>query len=141
MAIITTYNAKVLLNSVDLSAHTNKATVNGAVETKEVRVMGTAYALARPGYQTPSFELEFYNNHATGSVESTLRALVSITSTGVPLYVRYQNTTRSADNPEYYMDGVIDGDLNFMDDEAGELPMISARFLPYATFAIYTSAT
>jgi hypothetical protein len=142
MAIQTTYNAKVMINTVDLSSKTNKVTVNDAQETKPVRVMGTPYELARPGYSTPSFEITFYNDHATGTVEPTLRALVSITSTGVPIYVRWDNTAiRSASNQEYYMDGVLDGDLNVMDDEAGELPMISASFKPYATFTVLTSAT
>jgi hypothetical protein len=142
MAIQTTYNAKAMINTVDLSSKTNKVTVNDAQETKPVRVMGTAYELARPGYSTPSFEFSFYNDHATGTVEPTLRALVSITSTGVPIYVRWDNTAvRGVSNQEYYMDGVLDGDLNVMDDEAGEVPMISATFKPYSVFVTYTSAT
>ena len=141
MAIFVSSNAYALINAVDLSNHCSKVTVNDAQETKEVRVMGTAYALARPGYSTPSIEFTFYNDRANGSVEATLRALIDVEGTGVDINTRPVNTAESTDNPNYYMDGILDGDLVVMDDEAGELQMITARFLPYSTFSVYTSAT
>jgi len=141
MPIVTSYNATVSINNVDLTAHTNKATVNYGEETRELRIMGNAYPVFRAGLSTPSIELTFYANHTNGTVEPTLRGLISITSTGYPILVRYQNAIRSTDNQEYAMDGILDGDLNVMDDESGEVAQITARFLPYSYFNVYTSTT
>jgi hypothetical protein len=141
MAIATRYNAKVLVNSVDLSNHCTQAVVHGGQESKDATAMGNAYRVYRAGLGTPSFDLTFLNDAANGSVESTLRALISITSTGVPVYVRTYNATRTTDNPEYYMDGIIDGDLSVMNDKTGELSDLTVKFVPYSTWAVYTSST
>jgi hypothetical protein len=141
MAIQTIYNAKVMVNSVDLTSRCTQAVVHDGHETKDATCMGNTYRVFRPGLGTPSFDLTFKNDPASGSVESTLRGLITITSTGVPIYVRKYNATRTTDNPEYYMDGVYDGDLTSMNDSIGELAEISAKFVPYSTFTIYTSAS
>jgi hypothetical protein len=141
MSIQVIYNAKVMVNSVDLTNHCTQAVVHDGQETKDATCMGNTYHVFRVGLGTPSIDLTFKNDPASGSVESTLRGLITITSTGVPIYVRKINTTRSTDNPEYYMDGIYDGDLTSMNDSIGELADISAKFVPFSTFTIYTSAT
>lgn len=141
MAIQVIYRAKVMVNNVDLSNHCTQAVVHDGHETKDATCMGNTYRVFRPGLGTPSFDLTFKNDPASGSVESTLRGLISITSTGVDVYVRKYNAARTTDNPEYYMDGIFDGDLTVMNDSIGELADVSAKFVPYSTFAVYTSAS
>ena len=144
MAIRTSYDAQVTINSVDLSDHVNKVSVNGAVETKAVRVMGTAYEMARPGYQTPSFEVEFYNDHTSGKVESTARSLAGIvaSSSGFAVAIKWSSgSLLGTSNPVYNMTAILDGDLNFMDDEAGELPMFTMKFLPFSSFSVSTTTS
>lgn len=144
MAVVTTYDAQVTVNGSDLSNHVNKVTINNAQETKEVRVMGTAVALARPGYATPSFDVTFYNDRATTSVESVLRGLVGITATssGFDVVVKtFSSAILGTSNPVYTMHAVLDGDVNVMDDEAGEIPMITGRFLPYSSFTVSTTTS
>lgn len=141
MAITTIYNAKVMVNSVDLSNHCTQAVVHDGQETKDATCMGNTYRVFRAGLGTPSLDLTFKNDASNGSVESTLRGMIGITSTGRDIYVRKVNATRSTDNPEYYMDGIIDGDLSVMNDQVGELAEITVKFSPYSTFSVFTSST
>ena len=66
---------------------------------------------------------------------------MSITSTGVPILARVKNTTRTSANPEYSAEMILSGDLMVMDDAWGDVPTISAKFVPYGTFFVLTSVT
>jgi hypothetical protein len=143
MAIVTSFNATVIVASTTLTDHCSKVTVNDGQESKELRVFGKTYPINRGGLATPSIALTFYNDQAASSVRAILSAMIGMsTSAGVgDVYVRYANGIQSTTNPTYYMDGVIDGDLLVMDDGAGEVPELTVTFKPYSTFSIFTSAS
>jgi hypothetical protein len=141
MAIKTSYNALVMVNAVDLSNHCISATVSDGAASNDITCMGNTYHVFRPGLSNASITCVFKNDHASGSVESTLRGLTGISSTGFDVYVRYDNSARTTDNPEWYMIAIVDGEINLMDDKIGEVPEITAKFVPYSTFTVYTSAS
>lgn len=141
MAIETAYNFKITVNSVDLSDHCIALKVNTPQAVNEAQAAGNTHKVYRPGPGDPSIEATFRADHSTGSVTDTLDSLVSITSTGVPIVARVKNTTRSSANPDYSAEMILSGDLMVMDDSWGEVPSITAKFVPFGTFSILTSAS
>lgn len=141
MAIIVSSNAAISVNGVDLSDHCTKVTVNDGQESREVSAMGNTIRVFRAGLGTPSITAEFRNDTAASSVETTLRGLISITSSGFVVTARKVNTTVAATNPLYIMTAIIDGDLNVLDASHGEVDALSVKFVPYSSFTVQTTAT
>ena len=141
MAIETAYNFKIVVNSVDLSDHCVALKVNMPQNVNEAQAAGNTHKVYRPGAGDPSIEATFRSDNSTSSVNYTLRSLVSITSTGVPILARVKNTTRTSANPEYSAEMILSGDLMVMDDTWGDVPSISAKFVPFSAFSVLTSAT
>lgn len=141
MAVIVSTNAFCSVNTCNLSDHAAKITVNDGQETRDVTAHGASYRQHRAGLGTPRITINFWNDHATGEVESVLRALIGVNTTGVDIYCRKVNGARGASNPEYHMIGIIDGDLLVLDDEVGEVPQLQADFIPYSTWEILTAGT
>ena len=141
MAVIVSRNGFCSVATVDLSDHAAKILVNDGQEPRDVTAHGASYRQHRVGLGTPKIELTFWNDTAAASVEVTLRALIGVNTTGVDIYCRKLNEARGATNPEYHMIGILDGDLNVLDDEVGEVPQIVASFLPYSTWEVLTAAT
>lgn len=141
MAIVVAYNAQIMVNGVDLSNHCKSVVIDDGQETKEATAMGNTIRVFRAGLGVPSITAEFHNDRASGSVEATLRGVVSITSTGFTVFVRPLNSATTAVNPSYTMESVLDGGLTVVNDSVGEIPSISATFKPYSTFTVSTTAT
>ena len=141
MAVIVSTNAGVMIGGVDFSDHTKKVTFNDGQETRDVSAMGNTQRIFRAGIGTASITLEMYNDTSTGSVESTLRGLISTVSTGVVVQVRKVNTTISATNPLYIMPAVVDGDINLLDESHGEVGMVSVTFKPYSNISTQTTSS
>lgn len=146
MAQEVAYLGFISVNGTDLSSRARRITLNNGGETQDATAHGDSNRKFRPGLGTISVEAEFYNDNASGSVESTLRALRTITSTGYNVVTQRKagsaTTPTSTNNPKYTIVAIIDGDLNSMDDTIGELPMVTVRFQSYdGTLTVSTSAT
>lgn len=141
MAVETAYNFKIVVNAIDLSDHCTALKVNMPQNVNEAQAAGNTHKVYRPGPGDPSIEATFRSDQSTSSVNYTLRSLVSITSTGVPILARVKNTTRTSANPEYSAEMILSGDLMVMDDNWGDVPSITAKFVPFGTFSVLTSAT
>lgn len=141
MAIIVSTNGRIVVNGVDLSDHAKSIRVNDGQQTRSATAHGNTYEVFRAGLGTPSIEATFHNDHASGSVEATLRGLISVTSTGFTVAARKINSATTTVNPDYQMVAVIDGDLNVLSEDVGEIGEIAVRFVPYSTFTISTSAS
>lgn len=149
MAILVSTNGYILVNAVNLSDHCTSLSMNDGQETRDCSTFttGTPMRVFRAGLTTASVSATFKNDHASGSVESTLRGLVSSSSTGFPLVVQKiagsATVPTSTNNPKYTFSAVvIDGDLNVLNDSVGEIAEISARFVPYTgSLTVSTSAT
>ena len=143
MAIMTTYNGRIIVNAVDLSDHAKVIRVNRGQESRDATAHGNTARNFRAGLGTHSIEATFFNDHASASVESTLRGLISITSTGFVLSARPLNSATTTVNPDYQMAAaIIDGDLSVLDSNIGELAEITVRFVPYSGgIVVSTSAS
>ena len=146
MAIETTYDGSLVINSVDLSDHLIKMTINDGQETRDVTAHGDTVKKFRPGLGTPSIDAEFWNDLATGSVEPTLRALIGFvaSSSGFTTTARKwknRNIGSTNGNPQYQMVGILDGDLRVIDGAVGEPDRITCRIIPYASFTVLTSSS
>ena len=146
MAISVSYNALLTITTssqaaVDLSNHCVQVTVNDGQESREVTAMGDTSRRYRAGMGTSSIDATFWSDVATGSVNQTLTPLITMTSTGFDVYVRKDNGARNANNPEYHMIAIVDGDVNMLDEKPGEVSQIKMRFLPYSTFETITTTS
>lgn len=141
MAIQTSYNFKITVNSVDMSDHCTALKVNKPQSVNEVSAAGDLHKKYRAGVGDPSIEATFRADDSTGGINQTLRGLVTPTSTGVTVVARRINTTRTSANPDYTAEMVISGDLMVVDDSWGEVPTITAKFVPVGTFSEVSTTT
>lgn len=105
--------------------------------------MGATARVFRAGLATPSITLNFRNDHASGSVEATLRPLItSGTSGAITIIVKKVNSATTTVNPSYTMTGIIDGDLTVLNETVGEIGEIGVKFVPYSgSLTVSTTAT
>lgn len=142
MAKTVTDDAYFEINGVDLSDHCKRLTVDLGQETRDASCHGNTQRVHRAGVQTVSAEALLLNNHASGSVEATLRALVVGTSdTGFSAVFKSKNTTASTTNPRYAGTAIIDGPVNVLNHEHGELPELTVRLLPYSEWSTTTTSS
>lgn len=142
MAKVVSTKGRVLIAGTNFSDHCKRFTLDLGQETRDASAHGNTQRVHRAGVQTVSAECLFINDHASGSVESTLRALVvGSSSTGFAVSMRPTTAVQSTDNPTYSGEMIIDGPLNVLNHEHAELPEITVRFLPYSDITTYTSAT
>lgn len=146
MAIVTSYDGSIVVNGVDLSDHAKVIRFNTGQESRDATAHGATARNFRAGLRTLSIDATFFNDRASSSVESTLRSLVSITSTGFSVVAQADaastSTPTSSTNPKYTFVGLIDGDLNVMDATVGELEEIAVRFVPFSgTVTITTTSS
>lgn len=141
MAIQTSYNFRILVNSVDLSDHCVNLKIAKPQTANEASAAGNTHKQYRAGVGDPYIEATFRADDAVGSVNQTLRGLITPASTGVPILARRINTTRSSSNPEYGFAAVVSGDLMALDDSWGEVPTITVKFCPMGAFSEDSTTT
>lgn len=146
MAIVTSYDGSIVINGTDLSDHAKVIRFNTGQESRDSTAHGATARNFRAGLRTLSVEATFFNDRASSSVESTLRALVGVSSTGFAVVAQADaastSTPTSSTNPKYSFTGILDGDLNVMDASVGELEEITARFVPFSgTVTVQTTSS
>jgi hypothetical protein len=142
MGIVVRNNPQITINLVDLSDHGKQVTINDGQETQDASAFGGSYRVYRAGLGTPSIECVFFNDHVNGSVESTLRDLISVNETAINVVVKSFSTgLLGTSNPVYTLVGGIDGDLSVLDDTHGELSEITVRFVPFTSFSVSTTTS
>jgi hypothetical protein len=135
VAILTSYNFKIVVNSVDLSDHCVNLKIAKPQTANESQAAGALHKQYRAGMGDPYIEATFRADDAVGSVNQTLRGLITPTSTGVPILARRINAARSSANPEYGFAGIVSGDLMALDDSWGEVPTVTVKFCPIGAYA------
>lgn len=128
MAIAVLYNAAVLCNSVDLSSRVKKVKVNFGQETKEITAMGDVAKHSITGLATPSADVDFWIDRASGSVVQTLRALVGITVAPFTINIRALNSAATTSNEVYSMSAVINGGVDVINGAVGDVETMSVKF-------------
>jgi hypothetical protein len=109
MAILGAFtNAKVIVNSIDLSDHCTAASVETTRDEVDVTAMGAVQKVNTPGLGDATITCTFLQDYAAGSVDATLSGLSS-TTTPFTVEVRPVNAARSATNPAYVLTALMYG--------------------------------
>lgn len=127
MAITVLTNAYVLVNSVDLSDHVSKVTLEDDREQVEITAMGATNKAYTKGLGDGKATIDFYQDFASAKVHATLQPLIA-SSTGVAIEVRPTNASRSTTNPAFLMTGLL-MNYNMLDGSVGEASKITAEFV------------
>lgn len=149
MSVFVSTNALISINGTDLSDHAKTVRLNSGQQTRSATAHGNTFEVFRAGLTTYSVDATFYNDHASGSVESILRGLIGITASSSGFAVVVQKVTgstgnpTSTSNPKYtFSQMIIDGDLNVLDESVGEIAEIPVRFIPFGgTLSIQTTSS
>jgi hypothetical protein len=127
MAITTLTNALVLINSVDLSDHTQKVTIDDGRDEKDITAMGATSKAVAKGLGDATITVTFYQDDAAGKVHATLSPLISGT-TPFPVEVRKNNAARSATNATALMSGALLFEYKMLDASVGDVPTMDVPF-------------
>lgn len=92
-------NAKVTVNSVDLSDHVRAVTINYEAEIVDDTNMGDTSRNKLPGLLNWTVEIEWSQDYASSKVDATLFSLVG--AAAFPISVVPVNTTVAATNPNF----------------------------------------
>jgi hypothetical protein len=60
--------------------------------------------------------------------------------TGFPVVVRKLATAQGADNPQWTLTALIDGDVNVLDSKPGEIDQVKVSFKPFSTLVMSTTS-
>ena len=96
MAVYMSNGVVVTLNSVVLSDHVTRATINRIFEELEVTAMGDSSRKYTKGLETSTVALDFLSDTAAANVNATLQAAWGTT---VPLTLKQTSAVVSATNP------------------------------------------
>ena len=105
MARIVLTNAKVTINSVNLSDHIASVTLSTSSDVVDTTGFSSTAARSRvAGLADNSVTLEFHQDFATSNVEATIYPLIGTATTPVVAPV---DTTVSATNPSYTFSALV----------------------------------
>lgn len=126
MAKFVLKNARVEVNSVDLSAWVQSVTLNVNPEIQDASTMGTNSRIRLAGLLDWNVEIVFTQNFDSGTVDETLFAIIN---GGVPVNIKIRpvNTTIGPTNPEYTGDVML-STYQPVGNAIGETATINASF-------------
>ena len=119
-------DADVLVNAVDLSTRVKSVTVKIAASDEDFTAMGATGKARKAGLRDDSFEIEFNQDFASGSVDATMFPLVGAAPFAVK--VRGTSSSVSATNPSYEGNAILT-DFNPIDGAVGS-PLVVSVSLP-----------
>lgn len=126
MAIFTMVDCHIIVNSVVLSDHGNKVTVEDNRDSVDITAFGATSKSVTKGLGDAKITITFFQDFAAGEVHATLQPLVAST-TPVPIEIRATSAARSATNPAALMQGLL-MTYNMLDGSIGEASTINAEF-------------
>lgn len=106
MAKFVIKNPVVKINSVDLSDHCSKVTIETSFKDVDVTSFGATYSQIIQGMGDAKMTFSFFQDYAAGSVDATLWPLSQSGST-FPVSVFPSTGTVSVTNPRFDMTGVL----------------------------------
>lgn len=110
-------NAKLEVNGVDLSSHTESVTLNYASEMQDETAMGDDTRIRKGGLKDWSVDATFHQDYAASAVDATL---FSVVGTTVCVELRPQNICSTSINPIYSGIAVIES-YNPLGGSVGDL--------------------
>ena len=106
MSKIILTNAKVLVNSVDVSTSAYSLDIQSTRAEVDVSSFGDSAIEILLGLADVSFVIGFWNDYTAAALDSQLFALHQ-TNTPFPVEVRPVNAARSTSNPAYFLTGAL----------------------------------
>jgi hypothetical protein len=134
MAIVIT-NANVSIGGVDLSSHITKVTLSTTRAEVETTTFGNTAVRRVAGLADNSVAIDFNQDFAAASVETTLYPLLGSTATVV---VKPNGTATGTANPAYTFSALITEWMP-LDAQVGELAQASVTFPIDGTIAKATA--
>jgi hypothetical protein len=126
MAIFTLVDAFISVNSVTLSDHSNKVTVEDSRDAVDITAFGATSKAVTKGLGDAKITITFFQDFAAGKVHATLQPLLG-SATPIPVEIRATSGARSATNPAALMQGLL-MTYNMLDGGVGEATQITAEF-------------
>ncbi len=124
MASFAFTDARVEVNSVNLSAFTRSVTLNVEAEDLEDTAMGDTYRSRIGGLKDWSVDIEFNQDFAASAVDVTIFPLLG---TVVAVKIRPTTSAISTTNPEY-TGNVLINEYNPLDGSVGDLATTSVSW-------------
>src|SRR6266496_5387556 len=126
MAITVLTDAFVSINSVTLSDHASKVTVEDTRDAVDVTAFGATNKAITKGLGDAKITIDFFQDFAAGKVHATLQPLIGST-TPVTIEVRATSGARSTTNPAALMSGLL---MNYgmLNGGIGDASSIQAEF-------------
>lgn len=126
MAIFTLVDAFISVNSVTLSDHGNKVTVEDNRSAVDITAFGATSKAITKGLGDAKITVTFLQDFAAGKVHATLQPLLAST-TPVPIEIRATSGARSVTNPAALLQGLL-MTYNMLDGSVGDATQISCEF-------------
>lgn len=128
MATLVYTDARVEINSINLSDHVKSVEVQYQAELLDDTVMGTSGTRSnKPGLKNWTITVNFLQDYAAASVDATLFSLIG--AIAFPIKVRPTSAAISATNPEFQGNGVLES-YPPLTGEVGALGTAQAVFKP-----------
>jgi predicted secreted protein len=125
MAATVLTDAKVIINSVNLSTYVRKVTLNIEVDEQDVTAMGgNGYKAMIAGLKDWSVECDFNQDFTAAAVDATLWPLFATTTT---ISVNPTSAANSATNPQY-TGSVLVSRYTPLDGSVGDVSTITIPF-------------
>ena len=135
MASFAFTDAKVTVNSVDLSTYVRQVTINVSADEQDDTAMGDTFRSRIGGLKDWSVNLEFNQDFAAGAVDATLWPLLGTTTT---VTVKATSAANSATNPQY-SGSVLVSQVNPLTNGVGDLATTSVTWNGAGTLSRLTS--
>lgn len=135
MAVFVLTNARVEVNSVDLSTYVRQVTLNTEVDAQETTAMGATYRARLGGLKDWSADVEFNQDFALAAVDATLWPLIGVATT---VKIRPTASTIGPTNPEYSGSGILES-YPPLDGSVGDAAMTSVTFTGAGTLSRATA--
>lgn len=127
MAITVLTNAQVIVNSVDLSDHVSKVTIEDNRDSVDVTAFGATSKAVAKGLGDAKISLDIFQDFASAKTHATLQPLIA-SATPITVEVRPVNGSRSATNPAAVMSGLL-MNYSMLDGKVGDASTITAEFV------------
>lgn len=119
-------NPGVLINAIDLTDHSSKATVATTFNQVDVTTFGATYKEILQGLGDASITVDFFQDYASGSVDATLWPL-SQSGSIFEVVIYSKGTTASSTQPSWTMQAIL-SDYNPFDGAIGDASATSVTF-------------
>jgi hypothetical protein len=139
MAITVMTDVSVTYNSVDLSDHVESVEITQTYDEVEITAMGASARTFTPGLRDDQIVLNFFADHAVGSVDATLNGLLG-SAAGAIMVIKPTSSTVSSVNPSYTCT-MSPYEYSPLNGSVGSASQTSVTFRPVAGSSIVRAIT